>query len=73
MTTKNPRINVTFEPSIAALLATKAEKEHKSISKLVRDLTIESLEKQEDFYLSKLGDELDVKGAKRYSHEDAWK
>lgn len=27
----------------------------------------------EDFYLSRIAEEVDVEGAKTYSHEDAWK
>jgi hypothetical protein len=73
MTTKNPRINVTFEETTAGLISVLAHQEHKSISGLVRELALEALEMREDFYLSKIAKELDVKGAKTYGHEDAWK
>lgn len=72
MSIKNPRINVTFEASTAGLLATLAEHEHKSMSSLVRELALEALERREDVYLSQLADKLDVKGAKTYSHDEAW-
>ncbi len=73
MATKNPRINVTFEETTAGLLATLARQEHKSVARLVRELALEALEMREDFYLSKVAEKLDVKGAQTYSHDDAWK
>lgn len=73
MVTKNPRINVTFEDKISALLGELATRESRSISSLVRELTLEALERREDKLLSQLGDELDNKSSKTYSHEDAWK
>ena len=51
---RNPRINVTFEESTAGLLSALAEYEHKSLSNIVRDLTLEALELREDLYLSKI-------------------
>lgn len=68
---KNPRINVTFEESTAALLADLAESEDKSLSSIARDLTLEALELREDLYLSKIANKLDNVNAKTYSHEDA--
>lgn len=73
MSVKNPRINVTFEVAVANLLSNLASQEHKSVSSLVRELALEALERREDFYLSKIADKIDIKGAKTYSHEDAWK
>ncbi len=73
MTTKNPRINVTFEESTAGLLSMLASHEHKSVASLVRELALEALERREDLYLSKVAERNDRKGAKTYSHEDAWK
>jgi predicted DNA-binding protein len=73
MSTKNPRINVTFEEATAALLARLARSEDKSMASLVRELALEALELREDFYLSKVAEKLDKKGAKTYNHEDAWK
>jgi hypothetical protein len=73
MATKNPRINVTFEEVTAGLLSHLADQEHKSLSSLVRELTIEALEMREDFYLSKVAEKLDKEGAKTYGHDDAWK
>jgi predicted DNA-binding protein len=73
MATKNPRINVTFEEEIAGLLSNLAHLEHKSVASLVRELALEALEMREDFYLSKVAESLDKKGAKTYSHDDAWK
>ena len=73
MTTKNPRINVTFEEVTAGLLARLAHREQKSVSSLVRELSLEALELREDVYLSKVADQRDKKGAKTHSHDDAWK
>lgn len=73
MTTKNPRINVTFDDVSAGLLSHLAHQEHKSVSRLVRELALEALERREDFYLSKVAEKLDKKGAKTYGHDSAWK
>lgn len=73
MSAKNPRINVTFEEKTAGFLSVLARQEHKSVASLVRELTLEALERREDFYLSKLAEKIDIKGAKTYSHEEAWK
>ena len=73
MPTKNPRIHVTFEEPIAKLLTSLANHEHKSLSNIVKELAVESLERREDKYLSRLAEEIDTPQAKTYSHEDAWK
>lgn len=73
MSTKNPRINVTFEEMTAGLLSQLAHHEHKSVASLVRELALEALEMREDLYLSKVAEDLDKKGVKTYSHDDAWK
>lgn len=70
---RNPRINVTFEESTAAMLSAIAEHEHKSLSNIVRDLTLEALELREDLYLSKIAQKLDQDNIKTCSHEEAWK
>ncbi|WP_342267800.1 DUF6290 family protein [Candidatus Tisiphia endosymbiont of Empis tessellata] len=73
MATKNPRINVTFEETTADLLSYLAHQERKSVASLVRELALEALEMQEDFYLSKVAEKFDKDGVKTYSHDDAWK
>lgn len=73
MTTKNPRINVTFEETTVGLLSHLAHQEHKSVASLVRELALEALEMREDFYLSKVAEKIDIQGTKTYSHDDAWK
>jgi predicted DNA-binding protein len=70
---KNPRINVTFENTIAVLLIHLAQRENKSVACLVRELTLNSLETREDIYLSKVAEKIDKNGAKTYSHREAWK
>lgn len=73
MTTKNPRINVTFEATIAGLLSHLAHQEHKSVASLIRELALEALEMREDLYLSKVAEKSDQEGVKTYGHDDAWK
>ena len=73
MATKNPRINVTFEETTAGVLAHLAKQEQKSISSIVRELSLEALEMREDLYLSRVAEKLDQEGAKTYSHDKAWK
>lgn len=73
MVTKNPRINITFDKPVVSLLSKLAEHEHKSLSGLVRELTLEALELREDFQLSKIAEALDKKHAKTVNHDDAWK
>jgi len=73
MTTKNPRINVTFEEQTIEFFTSIAKVEHKSLSRVVKELAIEALERREDMYLSKLATKLDTPNAKYHSHEDAWK
>lgn len=73
MSTKNSRINVTFEAPFIGLLADLAAYEHKSVAGIVRELTLEALEKREDIYFSKLADALDQPGVETFSHDDAWK
>lgn len=72
MSTKHPRLNVTFDETTVSLLTNLAHNCHQSVASLVRELTLEALEIREDFYLSKLADELDAKNTKTYSHEEAW-
>ncbi len=73
MSAKNPRINITFDPQIAGVLADLAVKEGMSTAGLVRELALEALELREDLYFSHLAERLDQPGAKTLSHEDAWK
>lgn len=73
MTTKNPRINVTFEKETATLLAHLASVEHTSVSNIVRVLANEALEMREDLYLSKLAEKLDKPDAKLHKHSNVWK
>jgi len=73
MPTKNPRVNVTFEPQLNDQLSLLAENEHKSISKLIKELVIEALEKREDIYLSAIAERRESNHQAIVSHEDAWK
>jgi len=74
MPTKNPRLNITFSPETAAILADLAKEERSSVSNLAKELILEALERREDIALStlaKLRD--DGKPKKTIGHEDAWK
>lgn len=73
MTTNKPRINVTFEEVTAGFLVHLAQQENKSVSSLVRELTMEALDRREDMYLSKLADNLDQPNSKLYTHEESWR
>jgi len=73
MSTKSPRINITFDPYMAGILADLAVKQGMSTAGLVRELTMEALELREDLYFSNLAEKLDQPEAKTFSHEDAWK
>jgi hypothetical protein len=73
MPTKNPRINITLEESIAGILVKLAAHEHKSISSLAKELVLEALERREDMTLSAIAEIRDVPKAKRVKHKDAWK
>jgi len=73
MPTKNPRINVTFEESIASVLADLAKQEGKSMSCLVKELILEALERREDMELAAIAQARDTKNVKTISHEEAWK
>lgn len=69
----NPRINVSFEKSTVASLLQLAQQEKRSVASIVRELTIEALDRHEDFYLSALAAKLDDENTVTYSHEEAWK
>jgi hypothetical protein len=61
MPTKNPRVNITFDPSMMNI-----------VTSLAKELILEALERREDMNLSALAKVRDVKKAKRVKHDDAW-
>lgn len=74
MTTKNPRINITFEPPTIKLLAYLVEQEHKPMAGLVaKKLVLEALERHEEGALSMLAEVRDQAKTNRVKHLDAWK
>jgi hypothetical protein len=75
MPTANPRLNVTFQPETAALLARLAKREGKSVASLTKELVLDALDRREDIALSLLAErrEKEQKGKKFYSHEEAWR
>jgi len=73
MPTKNPRVNITFDPSMMNIITSLAKEEEKSVASLAKELILEALERREDMNLSALAKVRDVKKAKRVKHDDAWK
>lgn len=73
MATKYPRINVTFEKNLISELVLLSKQTNKSVSGLVRELTVEALELREDIHLSRIAEKLDSPDAKLVDHKDAWK
>lgn len=73
MPTKHPRINITLEKQLAALLEEIAEQENVSISSLTKELILEALERREDLALSDIAKIRDTDNAKKVKHKDAWK
>jgi hypothetical protein len=73
MTTKNPRVNLTFDDETFNLISFIAKKHKKTFAGLVKELALDSLDKLEDKKLSALATELDKPNVKTYSHFEAWK
>ncbi len=72
MPTKNPRLNITFEPDLASLLGAYAKQKHKSVSSLAKELILEALEYREDLALSRLAELRERENTKTHKHHDAW-
>lgn len=74
MPTDNPRLNITLQPDIAALLTRLAKKENKSVSSMAKDLVIDALERREDVMLSLLAEqrEKSQKGKSVRTAAEAW-
>ena len=73
MPTTNPRVNITFEPSVMSLVVSLAKQEHRSVASLAKELILEALERREDKVLSAVAQVRDKKTAKRKKHDDVWK
>jgi len=74
MSTTHPRLNITFLPETAALLATLAKREKRSVASMAKELVLDALERREDIALSRLADisEREQKGKRLYTHAEAW-
>ena len=74
MPAKNPRVNVVLDPPLYEKVQFLAEKDGVSLSTKVRDLIRESLEVQEDVYLSDFASERDKSfdKSKALTHEEVW-
>lgn len=73
MPTKNPRVNITFDPSVTKVLAQLALQENRSVASMANELVLEALERREDVALSDIAALRDKPKTKRYKHSDAWK
>ncbi len=73
MATLHPRLNITFDPEKAAVLADLAKQNHQSISAMAKELILEALERREDIALSAIAEKRDSSRKKRIKHKDAWK
>jgi len=73
MPTRNPRINITFEPATSGVLAYLAIQEEKSVTSVAKELVLEALERREDMALSTLAEIREQTIIKRVKHRDAWK
>lgn len=74
MPTDNPRLNITLQPDLAALLTRLAKKENKSVSCMAKDLVIDALERREDVMLSLLAEQREKgqKGKAVRTSAEAW-
>lgn len=76
MTAKNSQVRVTFEEKTIGILNDLAQIEKKSVSSVIRELTLEALELWEDYYFSKLAEkfdkELEKGNIELYTHEKVW-
>lgn len=73
MSTKNLRINLSFEEETFNLISFMANQQHKSLAGFVKELAMETLNRLEDKKLSELAMELDNPDVKIYNHLEAWK
>lgn len=73
MPTKNPRVNITFEPPVMNIVTSLAKQKHMSVSRVAKELILEALERREDKILSAIAEIRDTKKGKTVKHDDAWK
>lgn len=73
MPTKNPRLNLTFEPDTIATLIELSEMEHKPVATIAKELVLEALDRREDRILSSIAEKREETTEGSVSHEDAWK
>ena len=73
MATKKPRVNVTFEDKTASFLTQIAKKRKMTVSRLIKNLVLDALERQEDMVLSAMAELRNIEGAETMGHEEFWK
>lgn len=77
MTTRNPRVNVTFNETDAHLMSIICKRKKISMSKLIRDVMEDWLEEYEEMLLAKRAEaaeeQWEKEGMKTISHEELWK
>ncbi|OIO59596.1 MAG: hypothetical protein COZ46_06960 [Verrucomicrobia bacterium CG_4_10_14_3_um_filter_43_23] len=72
MATTKPRLNITLEKEVEKELSLLAKRRSQSVSSLAKELIMESLERREDFWLSRVAKERSATSKKRLSHKDVW-
>jgi hypothetical protein len=72
MPTKHRRIHVSFKPKVIKNLEFISKEQDKSLSQVTQELVEEALELHEDFYLSKLAEDSEIrsKGKPTRSHQE---
>lgn len=77
MPTKNPRVNVTFNPNDYEVMEIVCKKKNLNMSALVRKVVEDWLEEYEDMLLARRAEEAEkewiAEGRKTISHEELWK
>lgn len=76
MASKNSKLNISFtqhEQNVLSVLTVLAKKEHKTKSRLAKELIAEALELREDLALSRFAEKRDTGKEKTIKHADAWK
>jgi hypothetical protein len=72
MATDKPRINITTQPEVAAILRKLARREKRSVSSLAHALILQALADQEDKYFSKLAEGNEKSAKKKTGHDEFW-
>ena len=72
MPTKSPRINIVCESEVFDSINKIAKKQRKSLSTIAHQLLLNALEREEDFYFSKLAKKRAAIPSKHLPHDEVW-